>query len=136
MNTYPQAVNVEMRKLLTITHIVYALHAFAVVSAILGSATIIFSFLASIPSLIAVGINYFKRSDVRGTWLESHFVWQIRTFWFTALWAVIGVVLILTVIGVLFGLLVLGVLSIWVVYRIARGWWGLAHGEVLPMPPA
>lgn len=134
MNQYPQAVNADIRKLVTVTHIVYALHAFAVMTGILTSATIIFSFLASIPSLVAVGINYFYRSDVRGTWLDSHFSWQIRTFWYTVLWMLIGVVLILTLIGALFGFIVLGVTTLWVVYRVARGWWALAHGEPLPMP--
>ena len=66
----------------------------------LGAASVIGSFLFGWPSIIAVIINYVKRSDVRGTWLESHFDWQIRTFWFTALWLVLSGLLMLTIIGI------------------------------------
>ena len=67
-------------------------------------------------------LNYIKRGDARGTWAESHYRWQIRTFWFALLWAIIGVVLIITILGAVFGIPILGVLTLWLVYRIARGW--------------
>ena len=60
---------------------IYALHAFSLLTGILGAATVVGAFLTGWPSIIAVILNYVKRSDVRGTWLESHFRWQIRTFW-------------------------------------------------------
>lgn len=120
--------------LVTLAHIVYALHAFAVVSGVLGSATILGSFLASVPSIGAVLLNYFRQSAVQGTWLESHFRWQIRTFWFALLWALIGIVLVSSVVGLLFGLAVFVASSFWVVYRIARGWWNLGHRSTMPMP--
>ena len=67
-----------------LTHVIYGLHAAAVVIGVTSSATVAGGFVFGLPSLIAVLLNYLKRSDVRGTWLESHFVWQIRTFWFHA----------------------------------------------------
>ena len=62
------------------------LHALSLVVGIVGTATVIGAFLFGWPSIIAVIINYVKRGDVQGTWLESHFRWQIRTFWFGLLW--------------------------------------------------
>ena len=77
-----------VESLVTTTHVVYALHTLGLVIGAFGTATIIGTFLFGWPSIIAVIINYVKRSDVRGTWLESHFSWQIRTFWWAMLWAV------------------------------------------------
>ncbi|MCG8035686.1 MAG: hypothetical protein JAZ19_01495 [Candidatus Thiodiazotropha taylori] len=79
------------------------------------------SFLFVITLLIGVIINYVKRDDVRGTWLESHFRWQIRTFWFVLLWSIIG--FITTVI--LIGYVILFINAVWLIYRIAKGWLSL-----------
>lgn len=121
-----------MGNLVTYAHLVYALHAFAVLTGVVGAASVLGSFLASLPSIVAVLINYLKRSDVRGTWLDSHFGWQIRTFWYALLWSLIGIVLIVSVVGILVGLGVLLVTTLWVAYRVARGWWAL--GQQKPMP--
>lgn len=107
---------------LTAATIVYALHTFAIVAGIIGTATVIGSFVGSVPSIVAVIINYVKRGDSRGTWAESHYRWQIRTFWFALLWAIIGWVLIFTLIGAVIGIPVLIALTIWLVYRIVAGW--------------
>ena len=64
------------------THLIYALHAFSLLTGIVGTATIVGAFLTGWPSIIAVILNYVKRSEAQGSWLESHFRWQIRTFWF------------------------------------------------------
>ena len=72
-----------------VTQLIYVLHGLSLVIGIVGTATIIGAFLFGWPSIIAVIINYVKRGDVRGTWLESHFRWQIRTFWFGLLWVVL-----------------------------------------------
>ena len=72
-------------------HIVYALHALGLAIGAFGAASVLGSFLFGWPSIIAVIINYVKRSEARGTWLESHFDWQIRTFWWGLLWSVLGV---------------------------------------------
>jgi uncharacterized membrane protein len=103
-------------------HIVYGLHAFAIGLGIIGSTTVIGGFLGSVPSIIAVILSYVKRGDARGSWAESHFRWQIRTFWFALLWLVIAVLLIVTLLGAPVGLSVLITVTLWLIYRIARGW--------------
>ena len=80
-------------------------------------------FLFGITWLVAVIIDYVKRDDARGSWLESHFSWQIRTFWWGLLWGVIGGVLLL----VLVGYLVLVANPVWIIYRIVKGWLRLAE---------
>lgn len=120
--------------MVTVTHLIYALHAFAVFGALLGSATIIFSFIASLPSIAAVILNYWNQRAVRGSWLESHFRWQIRTFWFAVLWVVIAVLMGLTIVGLPFALAVLLIAGLWILYRIVRGWWVLTDRRPLPLP--
>ena len=107
---------------ITVANVVYALHTLAIVVGVAGTATVIGSFLGSLPSIAAVIMNYVKRSDARGTWVDSHYRWQIRTFWFALAWAIIGWVLIFTLIGAPVGLVVLIALTFWLLYRIARGW--------------
>jgi uncharacterized membrane protein len=106
---------------------VYALHAFSLLTGILGTATVIGAFLTGWPSIIAVILNYVKRGQVRGTWLESHFRWQIRTFWFGLLWVVIcGLFIVGTLgIGIVIAWVPLAVITIWFIYRVARGWMAL-----------
>ena len=107
-------------------HLVYGLHALGLVLGAFGAASVVGSFLFGWPSIIAVIINYVKRSEARGTWLESHFRWQIRTFWFALLWTLIIAITgaLLTIILVGFAIWVVGlfVLGLWAIYRIARGW--------------
>ncbi len=113
--------------LVTLTHVIYGLHAFSLVTAILGTATIVGAFLTGWPSIIAVILNYVKRGEARGTWLESHFRWQIRTFWFGLLWVALCILfVVLTLgIGILIAWLPLGIVGLWFIYRIARGWLAL-----------
>ena len=122
--------------LVTTTHVVYALHTLGLVIGAFGTATVIGAFLFGWPSIIAVIINYVKRSEARGTYLESHFSWQIRTFWWALLWAiVIGAMgLLLTVVLVGFAIWIIGffLLGIWEIYRIARGWLRLKDGQPMP----
>jgi uncharacterized membrane protein len=119
--------------MVTVTHLIYALHAFAVFTGLVGSATIIGSFVASLPSIAAIVLNYWNQTAVRGTWLESHFRWQIRTFWFAVLWIVVAVVMLLTVIGIPFALLVMGLAGLWVLYRVVRGWLALIGRRSMPL---
>ena len=107
---------------LVAAHIVYGLHAFAIVLGITGAATVVGGFVGSVPSIIAVIISYVKRGGARDTWAASHYRWQIRTFWFALLWMIIGVLLVVTLVGAPLGLIVLIVLTLWLIYRIARGW--------------
>ena len=80
--TVEAATTQALDALATWTHVVYALHAFSLLTGIIGTATVVGAFLTGWPSIIAVILNYLKRREARGTWLESHFRWQIRTFWF------------------------------------------------------
>ena len=118
--------------LVTLTNVIYALHACSILIGVIGSAFVVGAFLFGIPSIIAVIINYVKRPDVRGTFLDTHFRWQIRTFWFAMLWAALGVLILLTVIGLFIGLGILAATGLWVIYRVVRGW--LALSERKPMP--
>jgi len=111
--------------LITVTHLVYALHALSLLIGITTAATIIGAFVFGVPSIIAVVINYVKRGEARGTFLESHFRWQIRTFWFALLWCVIGTMLIVTLIGIPLALAVFFAAGMWTIYRIVRGWLAL-----------
>ena len=107
---------------LVAAHVVYGLHSVAIVLGILGSATVIGGFVGSFPSIIAVIISYLKRGSAHGSWAASHYRWQIRTFWFALLWLLIAVLLIVTVVGAPFGLALLAAVTLWLIYRIARGW--------------
>lgn len=83
------------------------------------------SFLYGITAIAGVVIAYIKRDDVRGTWLESHFAWQIHTFWWGLLWTVVGVVLALVAVG----FLILLAVWIWTIYRVVKGWLRLNDGR-------
>ncbi len=113
------------------TQAIYLLHALSLLTGIVGAATVVGAFLTGWPSIIAVILNYVKRSEVRGTWLESHFRWQIRTFWFGLLWVSLCILcIVLTLgIGIIVAWLPLGIVSLWFVYRVARGWLALRDGR-------
>lgn len=117
--------------LVTWTKVIYALHTFSLLTGILGTATIVGAFLTGWPSIIAVILNYVKRSEVRGTWLESHFRWQIRTFWFGLLWIALCLAFILATfgIGILIAWLPIGLVGLWFIYRIIRGWVAVSDGR-------
>jgi uncharacterized membrane protein len=115
--------------LITYTHVIYALHTLAVLIGLTTAATVVGSFVCGVPSIVAVIMNYARRSATRGTFLESHFRWQIRTFWFALFWAIaiwaVSFPLMLVLIG--FPLFVIGfvALGIWIIYRVLRGWLAL-----------
>lgn len=115
------------RSLITLTHVIYGLHAASLITGIIGAATVVGAFLTGWPSIIAVILNYVKRSEVRGTWLESHFRWQIRTFWFGVLWVALCLLFVVATlgIGILIAWLPLGVVGLWFIYRVGRGWLAL-----------
>jgi uncharacterized membrane protein len=123
--------------LISYTHIVYALHTLSVLIGLTSPATVVGSFVFGLPSIVAVIMNYARQSGARGTFLESHFRWQIRTFWFALLWMAIALVasapLVLVLgLGVVTFALAAAVVGVWVVYRVARGW--LALRDARPMP--
>ncbi|HYE90945.1 MAG TPA: hypothetical protein VEA38_08005, partial [Terriglobales bacterium] len=113
--------------LITLAHLIYGLHAFSALTGLLSPAMIVTAFLTGWPSIIAVILNYVKRGEVRGTWLDTHFRWQIRTFWFGLLWTALCMLFVVVTLGVgmLIAWLPLGLVGLWFVYRIGRGWLAL-----------
>jgi uncharacterized membrane protein len=105
----------KLDSLKTLTTVIYGLYAL--------------SMFAGISAVVAIVLNYIKADDARGTWLESHFSWQIRTFWWSVVWLVVGG---LTWI-ILIGWIVWGVAFVWFVYRIAKGWLNLNDGKPMPL---
>src|SRR5688572_31899373 len=104
---------VPAQKLVTYTHVMYGLHAFSAVTGLITAALIVTAFLTGWPSIIAVIMNYVKRGEVTGTYLDSHFSWQLRTFWFALLWVMIAWLLIVTIIGMVIGIPLLLAVGIW-----------------------
>jgi uncharacterized membrane protein len=117
--------------LVTWTHVIYGLHAFSLLTGILGAATVVAAFLTGWPSIIAVILNYVKRSETRGTWLASHFRWQIRTFWYGLLWVALCLLFVVATLGI--GLLIawvpLALVGLWFIYRVLRGWLALVDRQ-------
>lgn len=124
---------VPQDSLVRLTHVIYTLHALSVVMGFLGSAFIITAFLTGWPSIIAVIINYIKRGDVYDTYLDSHFSWQIRTFWYALFWLTIAAILFMTVIGIVLAYIIAVGAGIWISYRIIRGWITLNEGRSMPI---
>jgi uncharacterized membrane protein len=112
--------------LITVTHVTYALHALGLAIGAFGASTVIGGFVFGWPSIIAVIINYVKRGDARGTWLESHFNWQIATFWWALAWAcligIVGLLLAIILVGIAVWIIGFFILGLWAIYRIAVGW--------------
>lgn len=113
-------------------HAVYALHSLSVLIGATSIITIAGAFVFGIPSIIAVIVNYANRSNAQGTWVESHFRWQIRTFWFALLWAMVAGFFFVTIIGFFIGWIVAIIAGLWVLYRIIRGWIALANRDPVP----
>lgn len=109
MNNITSTENEKSAK--TLTTVIYALYAA--------------SYFVGVTSIIAIILNYIKKDDVAGTFLDSHFRWQIRTFWFGLLWGILGTVTLMFVIG----WFVLLADAIWILYRIIKGWLRLNDGK-------
>jgi uncharacterized membrane protein len=123
--------------LVTYTHIVYALHALSVMIGVVGAPTVVGSFVLGLPSILAVVMNYARQPEVEGTWLQSHFRWQIRTFWYALLWMVaaglVSLPLVLLLgLGIATFFVAVIVVGAWVIYRVLRGWLALRAGRTLP----
>jgi uncharacterized membrane protein len=139
MDPEPQAAVPAQRGLLEYTQWIYALHALSVAVGLLTARSVAVRFAFGLPSIIAVVMNYARRSEARGSWLETHFSWQIRTFWYTWLWilviSIIAMPLLIVGIGFVIGMLGLALVGLWVIYRVARGWLALREGRAMPLPP-
>jgi len=104
-----------------------------VVTGLMTPAFIVTAFISGWPSLIAVVLNYLKRGEARGSFLESHFRWQIRTFWFALLWLLVAVSLAFSLIGIPLAFLLAAIAGIWVLYRVVRGWLNLNDRRAMPI---
>ena len=111
------------------THVIYGLHAWSVLAGIVTPAFVVTAFMLGWPSILAVILNYVKRSDAKGTLFESHFRWQIRTFWFAVPWALAGVLLWITLVLIPVAIVLWIITGIWVAYRVIRGWLTLLRGK-------
>jgi uncharacterized membrane protein len=139
-------------------HGMYALHAISGLIGITSGATIIGAFVFGLPSIIAIIMNYARRAEASGSWLDSHFEWQRRTFWSAVVigLSIFALAFVLSILGVVslastpvtgsggaFGAgaafggawlaLVLGALlaGVWILYRVIRGWMALGSGKAL-----
>jgi uncharacterized membrane protein len=134
----PAAVNVN-RGLIEYTHWIYGLHALSVLIGVATARSVAVRFAFGLPSIIAVIMNYARRSEVRGTWLESHFRWQIRTFWYSWLWiivtSILAALLLILLVGFVIAFVGFALIGLWVIYRVARGWLALRDGRPMPLPP-
>jgi len=106
----------RMRSAKTVTTIIYGLYAA--------------SFLVGITAIVAIVMNYVKREDMQGTLFESHFRWQMRTFWFGLLWGVLGALSLV----ILVGFAVLLANAVWIIYRIVKGWLNLNDNKPMYLP--
>lgn len=133
MNSPAETIKTADASLVSYTHWMYALHAASALIGMFSSAFVATAFLFGLPSIVAVVMNYVRRSDARGTYLESHFSWQLRTFWFALLWVSVVFLLSFPLFFVLVGFVTFPVgifiVGVWVIYRVARGWLKLKDGQ-------
>ena len=133
MNSPAETLKTADASLVSYTHWMYALHAASALIGMFSSAFIATAFLFGLPSIIAVVMNYIRRSDARGTYLDSHFSWQLRTFWFALLWVSVVFLLSFPLFFVLVGFVTfpigIFIVGVWVIYRVARGWLKLKDGQ-------
>lgn len=114
------------------THIMYGLHALSIVTGLVTAATIAGRFVFGWPSILAIVMNYLRLSRVRGTWLATHFRWQLRSFWIAAILIVCMSPLVFTIFLIPLVRALFFVVGFWATYRIARGWLALREGRALP----
>jgi uncharacterized membrane protein len=122
----PQAQLMPREGMIKLAHVMYGLHAFSALTGLMSAAFIVTAFLTGWPSIIAMVLNFMNRGEVRGTYLESHFRWQMRTFWFALLWLGVALLLAVTLIGIPVAIVLMLGVGIWVLYRLGRGWSALA----------
>ena len=129
----------KRRSLTSYNHITYLLY-------------VISYFTAGLLWIVPIIMNYAKRHDADGSWLATHFDWQIKTFWYSIVWFIIGIMIITFALGgfgvsmfadssniaigslllASFGLIIMGLTFIWHFYRIVRGWIALTDGRPVP----
>jgi len=123
------------KNMILVTQLVYILHGLSIVIGLMTGGSVLSAFLFGWPSIVAVILNYVMRGDARGTYLQSHFSWQIRTFWYGMIWTIlvtiVGLVLTAVIVGPMVWWIGFFVLSIWVGYRIVVGWLRLSQNRAI-----
>jgi uncharacterized membrane protein len=122
----PTAPGVPSASLISTTLLVYALFGVAAVVGLASSGFPLVAPLMGLVGIVALIIAYVKRADAGGTWLQSHYRWLIRTFWFSFLWGMVGALVLVTLGLILIGIpIAFGIwiaTTIWVIYRLLRGY--------------
>ncbi len=122
--------------LMSTTLLIYTLYGIAAIAGLISSGFPLIAPFFGVLGIVAVIIAYVKRTDAAGTWLASHYRWLIRTFWFSMLWAALGMLIL-----VMLGLILIGIpiafgiwfaATIWIVYRIVRGYILFKEGKPIP----
>ena len=121
----------------TATLVAYALFGIAAITGLVSSGLVHFAPLVALAGIVGVIVCYVKLGEARGTWVESHLHWLIGTFWWSLLWDIVAIVVgVLTFwilgLGILLAILILAATSVWVIYRVVRGY--LAFKDSQPMP--
>jgi uncharacterized membrane protein len=136
MADYPPPATPAVQPPITATLVVYALYAIAAIGGVISSGIVVFAPLVAIAGIVGIVIAYVKRDEARGTWVESHLDWLIATFWWSLLWSVvvgvIGGILLLVLIGFVILPVGLAIVSVWVIYRVVRGYLAFNKSEPLP----
>jgi uncharacterized membrane protein len=133
MADYPAPVTTaQSRPPVTATLVVYILFAIAAVVGLAAHGLLVGAPLLTLLGVVGVIVAYITRSDARGTWAESHLHWLIRTFWWSFLWNAFGWLAAITVIGLPVAVAIWVVTSIWVIYRVIRGY--LLFHDSKPVP--
>lgn len=116
--------------------LVYALFAIAALIGVASHGFPLFAPLLGVVGIVAIIIAYVKRDEAAGSWLASHFRWQVRTFWWSLLWATLGALVLVTLglilIGIPIAFAIWAADTIWVIYRVVRGY--LLFHESQPVP--
>jgi uncharacterized membrane protein len=115
------------------THLMYGLHTLSILTGLLTAATIAGRFVFGWPSVLAVIMNYVRLRRVRGSWLETHFRWQLRSFWVAAILIVCMSPLVFTIVLIPLVVALFWAVGIWATYRVVRGWLALRDGRPMPL---
>jgi uncharacterized membrane protein len=127
----PASAGVPSQSLISTTLVVYALFVVAAIAGLV-SAGLLSTPLLGLIGLIALIIAYVKRSEAAGTWLQSHYRWLIRTFWFSVLWNLVGWLAAVTLIGIPIAICIWIATTIWVLYRLIRGYVLFSDSKPIP----
>ena len=130
--TTTQSQDASRQPPVTATLVCYVLFALAAIAAIAGHGMMVGAPLLTIIGVVAVIVAYLTRGDARGTWTESHLTWLIRTFWWSFLWNCLGWILVITLIGIPVAWVIWVATTIWVIYRLVRGYLYFKDSQAIP----